>query len=214
MPKDQSKVKYRGMRIGAVSLWIVLLLSERPMYGYELIRELEKRFSGYWRPKTGTIYPALDKLENEELVTSQREFRSTGPDRKHYALTKKGRDEVKLSMAHWIKMMEVFENYREMHEAIFRFKKDDATKGEISKLLTDLGNCLNNDNNDDNKNIDINEIFATLSKNTTTESPSTYLKEKILMNPTNPISFKFLYAKEDSKFELHMEIEWHPKDIQ
>ncbi len=46
------------------------------MYGYELIRELEKRFSGYWRPKTGTIYPALDKIESEELVTSQREFRS------------------------------------------------------------------------------------------------------------------------------------------
>ncbi len=48
------------------------------MYGYELIRELEKRFSGYWIPKTGTIYPALDKIESEELVTSQREFRFDG----------------------------------------------------------------------------------------------------------------------------------------
>ncbi len=67
-------------------------------------------------------------------------------------------------MAHWIKMMEVFENYREMHEAIFRFKRDDATKSEISKLLSDLGNCLDNDNNGNNKDIDINEIFANLSK--------------------------------------------------
>jgi len=40
------------MRAGAVSLWLMLLLSERPMYGYELIRELEKRFSGYWKPQT------------------------------------------------------------------------------------------------------------------------------------------------------------------
>lgn len=39
--------------------------------GYELLKELEKRFSGYWRPKTDTIYPALDKLEQEKLVTSQ-----------------------------------------------------------------------------------------------------------------------------------------------
>ncbi len=205
MPKEQTKAKDRGMRIGAVSLWIILLLSERPMYGYEIIRELEKRFSGYWRPKTGTIYPAMDRLENEQLVTSQREFRSNGPDRKHYALTKKGRDEVKLSMAHWIKMMEVFENYREMHEAIFRFKKDDATKVEISKLLSDLGNCLNI--NDDDNTIDIKEIFSTLSKKAPSDS-----KEKIVMRPTDPISFKFLYAKEDSKFELHMEIEWPSKD--
>lgn len=209
MPKEQTKAKDRGMRIGAVSLWIILLLSERPMYGYEIIRELEKRFSGYWRPKTGTIYPAMDRLENEQLVTSQREFRSNGPDRKHYALTKKGRDEVKLSMAHWIKMMEVFENYREMHEAIFRFKKVDATKVEISKLLSDLGSCLNinEDNHDD---IDIKEIFSTLSKKANSDSPDS--QEKIVMRPTDPISFKFLYAKEDSKFELHMEIEWPSKD--
>jgi PadR family transcriptional regulator, regulatory protein PadR len=208
MPKEQSKAKDRGMRIGAVSLWIILLLSERPMYGYEIIRELEKRFSGYWRPKTGTIYPAMDRLENEQLVTSQREFRSNGPDRKHYALTKKGRDEVKLSMAHWIKMMEVFENYREMHEAIFRFKKDDATKVEISKLLSDLGNCLNIDDDDDN--INIKEIFSTISKKANSDSIDS--KEKIVMRPTDPISFKFLYAKENSKFELHMEIEWPAKN--
>jgi len=59
----------RGMKVGAVSLWLLLLLSERPMYGYELIRELEKRFSGYWKPKTGTIYPALEKLESNKLVS-------------------------------------------------------------------------------------------------------------------------------------------------
>ena len=44
-----------GMKVGAVSLWLLILLSERPMYGYEIIRELEKRFSGHWKPKTGTI---------------------------------------------------------------------------------------------------------------------------------------------------------------
>src|SRR5438093_13007002 len=84
----------RGMKIGAVSLWLLLLLSEKPMYGYEVIRELEKRFSGYWRPKTGTIYPAFEKLEEGGLVTSRMEFRDGGLDRKHYALTEKGRTEL------------------------------------------------------------------------------------------------------------------------
>jgi transcriptional regulator, PadR family len=62
----------RGMKVGTVSLWLLLLLSERPMYGYEMIKELEKRFSGFWRPKTGTIYPSLEKLEQDGFVTSAR----------------------------------------------------------------------------------------------------------------------------------------------
>ena len=121
----------KGMKVGAVSLWLLLLLSEKPMYGYELLKELEKRFSGYWRPKTGTIYPALDKLEQEKLVTSQREFREEGPDRKHYALTEKGEGELSQSMSHWIKMMEVLEKYREMHEAIYRYKRNDANRRDF-----------------------------------------------------------------------------------
>src|SRR5919109_3387415 len=118
--------RHKGMRVGAVSLWLLLLLSEKPMYGYEIIKELEKRFSGQWKPKTGTIYPALDKLEQERLVTSQREFREEGPDRKHYAMTEKGEEELSQSMSHWIKMMEVLEKYREMHESIYRYKRSDA----------------------------------------------------------------------------------------
>src|SRR5919199_1177173 len=102
--KQQQQQRQGGMKVGAVSLWLLILLSERPMYGYEIIRELEKRFSGYWKPKTGTIYPALEKLEEDKLVTSQREFRE-GPDRKHYALAKTGQAKLSQSVLHWIKMM-------------------------------------------------------------------------------------------------------------
>ena len=55
-----TRIMPHGMKVGTVSLWLLLVLSEKPMYDYELIREAEKRFSGYWRPKTGTIYPALE----------------------------------------------------------------------------------------------------------------------------------------------------------
>ena len=83
----------RGMKVGTVSLWLLLLLSERPMYGYEMIKELEKRFSGFWRPKTGTIYPSLEKLEQDGFVTSRVEFNDKLPGRKHYALTDSGKEE-------------------------------------------------------------------------------------------------------------------------
>src|SRR5437667_11928801 len=111
----------RGMKIGAVSLWLLLLLSEKPMYGYEVIRELEKRFSGYWRPKTGTIYPAFEKLEEGGLVTSRIEFGDEGLDRKHYAITEKGRTELAQTMNDWTKTIEVLTNYSNVHESIFQY---------------------------------------------------------------------------------------------
>ena len=189
-----------GMKVGAVSLWLLILLSERPMYGYEIIRELEKRFSGYWKPKTGTIYPALEKLEQDKLVTSQRELREEGPDRKHYALAKKGQVKLSQSVLHWIKMMEMLEHYRETHEAIFRYKRDDASKEELSKFLIGIGQSLKNNNS-----IEISNILPPKDKSTTAKGTSATII------PVDPLGFKFLYAKENEKLEIHMELEWTPK---
>ena len=193
--KQQQQKRQSGMKVGAVSLWLLILLSERPMYGYEIIRELGKRFSGYWKPKTGTIYPALEKLEQDKLVTSQREFREEGPDRKHYALSKRGEAQLSQSVLRWIKMMEMLEHYRETHEAIFRYKSDEANKNELSKILIDIGQSLKNDNS-----IEITKIL-----------PSKDKVKSTTISPVDPIAFKFLYAKENQKLEIHMELEWTPK---
>jgi PadR family transcriptional regulator PadR len=198
--KQQQQKRQSGMKVGAVSLWLLILLSERPMYGYEIIRELGKRFSGYWKPKTGTIYPALEKLEQDKLVTSQREFREEGPDRKHYALSKRGEAQLSQSVLRWIKMMEMLEHYRETHEAIFRYKRDDANKEELSKFLIGIGQSLKNNNS-----IEISNILPTKDKSTTARGKSATII------PVDPLSFKFLYAKENQKLEIHIELEWTPK---
>ena len=181
----------RGMKVGAVSLWLLLLLSEKPMYGYEIIRELEKRFAGYWKPQTGTIYPALEKLETNELVTSRVEFREDAPDRKHYALTEKGRVELASTMTYWTKMTEILENYRETHQSIFRHKTELSTK-ELAAFFTQLGEALRT------RSVDTKRLFSGSD-----EKPAR-------ISPTEPIALKFLYAKEDHKLEVHMEIEWVP----
>ncbi len=186
-----SRLMPRGMKVGAVSLWLLLLLSERPMYGYEIIRELEKRFSGYWKPKTGTIYPALEKLEQKKLVTSRIEFREDAPDRKHYALTGNGQAQLALSMSYWTKMTEVLENYRETHESIFRHKSE-VGRRELSELLIKLGQSLKE------PSLDVSKVFAVSGK-------------RVRVSPTEPIALKFLYAKENHKLEIHMEFEWIPK---
>jgi PadR family transcriptional regulator PadR len=182
--------KSRGMKVGAVSLWLLLLLSERPMYGYEIKRELEKKFAGYWKPKTGTIYPALEKLEQTGLVTSQVEFRDGASDRKHYALTEKGQKELQQSMAYWTRMTEILENYWEAHQAIFRHKSE-IRKSDLSILLRSLGEAFK-----DSKPVKLAELFPAA-------------KKVIMKQPFEPIELKFLYAKEnEDKQEIHMEIEW------
>ena len=180
-----------GMKVGAVSLWLLLLLSEKPMYGYEIIRELEKRFSGYWKPKTGTIYPALDRLETNRLVTSRVEFREEAPDRRDYALTEKGRTELTSTMAYWTKMTEILENYRETHQSIFRYKSE-IGKQELSKFFVKLGDSLGG------KSVDTKSLF-----------PGS-IGKKARISPTEPVALKFLYARENHKLEIHMELEWVP----
>ena len=54
---------------GDIRAAILLLLAEQPMHGYQLIQEILDRSGGQWRPSPGAIYPALNLLEDEGLVT-------------------------------------------------------------------------------------------------------------------------------------------------
>ena len=189
-----SRLMPHGMKIGAVSLWLLLLLSEKPMYGYEIIRELEKRFSGYWKPKAGTIYPALEKLEKNHLLTSRVEFREEAPDRRHYALTDAGRVELASTMVYWTRMTEILETYRETHQSIFRHRTE-LQKNQLSEFFTKLSESLRA------RSIDLKNLF-----------PGSETSTRI--SPIEPIGLKFLYAKENQKFEIHMELEWLPTQKQ
>jgi DNA-binding PadR family transcriptional regulator len=68
---------------------ILALLAEEPRNGYQIMQELSERSGGAWRPSPGSIYPALQQLEDEGLVVAEE---SDG--RKAYALTDAGREEV------------------------------------------------------------------------------------------------------------------------
>jgi DNA-binding PadR family transcriptional regulator len=63
---------FRGRaRRGDVRTAILALLAERPMHGYEMIQELSGRTGGMWRPSPGSVYPTLQMLADEGLITSQ-----------------------------------------------------------------------------------------------------------------------------------------------
>ena len=70
-------------------------------YGYRLIKEIEKRSLGFFRFKEGTVYPALRKLENGELIQGQRQEMPNGQERRYYRITEKGRESLRNKIAMW-----------------------------------------------------------------------------------------------------------------
>jgi len=57
-------------RRGDVRAAVLALLAEQPRHGYEVIQELADRSGGVWRPSPGSVYPTLQLLQDEGLVTA------------------------------------------------------------------------------------------------------------------------------------------------
>ncbi|MFG2149626.1 PadR family transcriptional regulator [Streptomyces sp. NPDC048696] len=76
-------------RRGDVRASILALLKDRPMHGYEMIQEIGERSGGAWKPSPGSVYPTLQLLEDEGLITSESEG-----GKKLFTLTDSGRTEA------------------------------------------------------------------------------------------------------------------------
>ncbi|GAA3286649.1 MULTISPECIES: PadR family transcriptional regulator [Dactylosporangium] len=74
---------------GRLRLYLLKLLNEGPRHGYELIRLLENRFHGLYAPSAGTIYPRLQRMEADGLITHKAEG-----GRKVYEIADAGREEL------------------------------------------------------------------------------------------------------------------------
>jgi DNA-binding PadR family transcriptional regulator len=72
---------------GDVRSAVLALLAENPMHGYQIIREIEERSGGAWKPSPGSVYPTLQLLTDEGLISAEE---SGG--RKTYSLTVEGRE--------------------------------------------------------------------------------------------------------------------------
>ena len=75
---------------GSIDSLLLCLIGQRPMYGYQIIKELEDKSQGYFKYKEGTLYPALHRLEKAGLLTGKWEATSGGRQRRYYHITDKG----------------------------------------------------------------------------------------------------------------------------
>lgn len=73
------------VRRGSTRSALLVALLDGPAHGYELIRRLEERSAGRWRPSPGSVYPTLQMLEDADLVSSTEE-----DGKRIFVLTEKG----------------------------------------------------------------------------------------------------------------------------
>ena len=85
---------------GSMTMLILKLLSEKDMYGYEMIDTLRQKSQNVFELKAGTLYPLLHSLEEKGLlVVYEQEF--GGKIRKYYRLTKQGRGLLEKKTEEW-----------------------------------------------------------------------------------------------------------------
>lgn len=125
----------RGARArkGDIRAGILALLSEEPRNGYQIMQTLAERSGGVWRASPGAVYPALQQLQDEGLISSEAEGAS-----KVFSLTEDGKKYCETHAediaAPWDKMAN--ESDRGAEDLFVQLKSLAAAVGQIAETAT------------------------------------------------------------------------------
>ena len=86
---------------GNTQTLILAVLREAPRHGYAIAREIERRSENDLKFRDGTLYPALQQLEQAGLIVGAWEPTETAPPRKVYRLTEAGQAELQRRVRVW-----------------------------------------------------------------------------------------------------------------
>ena len=91
----------RELLKGSTETLLLSLLALEPMYGYQMVREMESRSKGYFRFKEGTLYSALHRLEEDGLIDGKWRTSASGQNRRYYYITAKGEKFLEGLLEEW-----------------------------------------------------------------------------------------------------------------
>jgi DNA-binding PadR family transcriptional regulator len=94
-PSDEDGGGRQRHRRGDIKFVLLELLAEQPRHGYELIKEIEQRYAGFYRPSPGSVYPTLQLLEEAGQLTSEQ---SDG--KRVYTITEAGQQVLALHQSY------------------------------------------------------------------------------------------------------------------
>ena len=90
----------RSLVSGSTTMLLLKLLSEKDMYGYEMIETLREKSQNVFELKAGTLYPLLHAMEEKNLLRAY-EQEIQGKVRKYYSITREGRKQLLEKKEEW-----------------------------------------------------------------------------------------------------------------
>jgi DNA-binding PadR family transcriptional regulator len=93
MASPFGRARPQGAPRGILVYWMLHRISKKPTYGFEILREIEEKTEGAWRPGPGSVYPILKRFVRLGYVESER-VKGVRADQRLYKITKKGADHI------------------------------------------------------------------------------------------------------------------------
>lgn len=91
----------KDLMASSLAPMVLLILKRQESYGYEIIQQLKDKTGGELSVAEGTLYPVLKKMEEKEWLKSSWKKADTGRERKYYAVTEKGINELQEQLSQW-----------------------------------------------------------------------------------------------------------------
>lgn len=91
----------RELLKGAADTLILSAFADGEKYGYQVVKELERRSEGFFCLKEGTLYPILHRLERQGLLSGHWQTMPNGSERRYYSLTSKGQRALSDKLDEW-----------------------------------------------------------------------------------------------------------------
>jgi len=86
---------------GTLDLLLLKVVALGPIHGYAIAQRLLQVSRGVVQVPEGSLYPALHRLENRDLLSAAWKETETGREAKFYALTRKGRKHLESEAVNW-----------------------------------------------------------------------------------------------------------------
>lgn len=98
---------------GSIDILLLSLIAQKDTYGFEIIKNLRSKSRELYTMSEGTLYPALQRLEQKKLLKSYWGESESGGRRKYYCITEEGKKELTKKLAEWNRIHELINSCRE-----------------------------------------------------------------------------------------------------
>ncbi|MDR0459920.1 MAG: helix-turn-helix transcriptional regulator [Nitrososphaerota archaeon] len=152
---------------GYIRIAVLILLNKKPHHGYEMMKALDKRTKGFWKPTAGGIYPILQDLEKSKYIEGEWDC-GTKRKRKIYDITSEGKRVLEYTLEKEKRLVNT------MADLLKEYMKDvmaiDVNSTQLSKtpfaLFFDEEKCNSEDTKNDleNKRANIEGIIEKLQE--------------------------------------------------